>query len=359
MGDYSLWFALGRPLAPLYGAAMRLREWGYGHGLLRTTRMETLVISVGNLTLGGTGKTPVVHYLARLLQERGWRPAIISRGYGGATRKPVNVVSDGEQLYLHARAVGDEPRLLAETLPGVPVLTGVVRRLPAREAVGLGADILLLDDGFQHLAMARDLDLVLFHADILAGNSRVFPGGVLREPVKALNRCHAFVLTNTGSANQDRAYRFGELLQRRFPGRPVFYTGYRATSLVVLTDGTLQQTDLAGLQGQRWLAFAGTAHPENFLRTLKDLGVDLAGFQAFGDHFAYTEDHLHKLAAQARQAGADGLLTTEKDLVKLRDCAAGLPVLALRMQVQADPGFDRFVLERLRTARARVVPGAG
>ena len=173
----NFYFGLGRPFSPLYSFAMRVRESWYQKGILNSVSFDVPVISIGNLTMGGTGKTPTVKYLAGLLQERGYRPAIISRGYGGATNERVNIVSDGNAILLDADYVGDEPRMLAEALPDVFVLTGVVRKLPAARAVEMGADVLILDDGFQHLAIQRDVDLVLFHADTLAGNSRVFPGG--------------------------------------------------------------------------------------------------------------------------------------------------------------------------------------
>ena len=159
------YYSLGRPFSPLYSAAMRLREKLYQKNIFKSTAFDVPVISVGNLTLGGTGKTPMVQFLARLLLDNGFRPAIISRGYGGATKERINIVSDGKEIFLDASYVGDEPRMLAESLPGVPVLTGIVRKLPAAEAVRMGANVLLLDDGFQHMAIRRDLDIVLFNTD--------------------------------------------------------------------------------------------------------------------------------------------------------------------------------------------------
>ena len=188
MKTNTFYFALGRPFSPIYSLAMRLRETLYRRGVLQSFRLSVPVISVGNLTMGGSGKTPMVQYLARLLQRHGFHPAVISRGYGGTANAKVNTVSDGSSVLLDAATAGDEPRFLAETLPGVPVLTGIVRRMPAQRAVEMGADVLLLDDGFQHLQIVRDVNLVLFNTDRLAGNSRVFPGGDLREPVIALHQ---------------------------------------------------------------------------------------------------------------------------------------------------------------------------
>ena len=158
MQPNSFYYALGRPFSPLYSAAMRLRERLYRRGVLTVHHLGVPVVSVGNLTMGGTGKTPLVQHIARLLQADGFRPAVISRGYGGRAQDRVNLVSDGERLLLDAALAGDEPRLLAETLPGVLVLTGLVRRLPAARAIEMGADVLVLDDGFQHLQMHRDIN---------------------------------------------------------------------------------------------------------------------------------------------------------------------------------------------------------
>lgn len=351
MNSNALYFTLGRPFSPLYSVAMRLRELGYRRGLFRSYSLDAPVISVGNLTLGGTGKTPMVQYLARLLQGKGYRPAVISRGWGGAVKNRVNLVSDGEQLYLDARQAGDEPRLLAETLPGVPVLTGVVRRLPAEEAIAMGADILLLDDGFQHLQVRRDLNLVLFSADRLAGNSRVFPGGELREPVAALRRAGRFVLTGVRADNRQRAEQFADLLGRRFPGIGVSLTGYAAIGAVTPEPGgLLTDFPLEALRERTIFAFCGIGRPNSFRRTLEGLGLPLADFVAFNDHQPYPQATVISLLARARRVGADTLVVTEKDLVKLKASLSSidLPLVAVRMQVEADPTFEQWILEGVR-----------
>jgi len=348
----SLYFAFGRPFSPLYSLAMRLRASLYRRGALRSYRFDAPVVSVGNLTMGGTGKTPMVQYLARLFQEHGFRPAIVSRGYGGAARGKVNVVSDGNKLLLDAHAAGDEPRLLAETLPGVPVLTGVVRRLPARRALEMGADVLLLDDGFQHLPIARDINLVLFNTDRLAGNSRVFPGGDLREPVAALRRATGFVVTGVREANRERAERFADLLRSKFPDIPVAFAGLRMECLVKITpSGMIVPAEAGPVQVQPCFGFCGIAHPDLFQQTLTSQGYSLADFLPLADHQRYSEAQMDRLLAQARKSGAQWLLTTEKDLVKLAGRAAHLPLplYGLRMRVTVDPDFSRILLEQLRS----------
>ncbi|RUM46064.1 MAG: tetraacyldisaccharide 4'-kinase [Desulfocapsa sp.] len=343
----TVYYGLGRPFSPLYSMAMRIREQCYRTGMFRRTVVDVPVISVGNLTMGGTGKTPMVQYIARFLQHQGYQPAIISRGYGGATKERINIVSNGREVLLDAAYVGDEPRLLAETLPGVFVLTGVVRKLPVAKALKMGADVLLLDDGFQHLAIRRDLDLVLFNADTLAGNSRVFPGGDLREPVKALHRCHAFILTGSNEQNRERAEKFSRLLEERFPGRPVFFSGYRFAHLVQQNKEGNSARVVAPdvLEGQACYAFCGIARPEGFRSTLEQLAIEPVAFHPLPDHHVYRKNVVRQLAGQAERTGATCFLCTEKDLVKLSDVDLGLPLYAVSMKVDAEQDLTEFVLQ--------------
>ncbi|MHB8810070.1 MAG: tetraacyldisaccharide 4'-kinase [Desulfobulbaceae bacterium] len=342
-----LLYTLGRPLSPLYGLLMVLRASLYRIGLLPSARMTVPVVSIGNLTMGGTGKTPLVQYVARLLQRQGRHPAIISRGYGGTARDRCNIVSAGDLPMLEAAVAGDEPRLLAETLPGVPVLTGRSRKFPARRAVELGADVLILDDGFQHLALQRDINLVLFHADTLAGNSRVFPGGDLREPVDALKRADAFILTGVCERNRERADRFAALLAMRFPGRPIFRAGYEPTSVLVYENHTSSVRALTEIRTMPLFAFAGIARPEAFAQTLRDLGLNIVGFQGLADHVSYGQEQLAALYDQAGRMGAAACITTEKDMVKLHRFARTLPVYALRLEARLQEDFLDFLAARL------------
>ena len=343
-------FAIGRPFSPLYAALMRLRARAYEYGIFKQHRLSVPVVSVGNLTLGGTGKTPIVQYIASQLQGKGYHPAIISRGYGGKARQPINIVSDHKQIYLDAYTAGDEPRLLAENLPGIPVLTGEVRKLPARRAVQMGADLLILDDGFQHLAIHRDLDLVLFNGDYLAGNSRIFPGGDLREPVTALQRCHGFILTAITAANRERASRFAELLTSRFPNRPVFFADYSPSHLISRQpDGTETEEQHQTVSTLPLLAFCGIARPQAFWDTLSRIDIHPRATETFKDHHRYTEHDIARLAAAAKRVEARALITTEKDFVKLRHHQLDLPLICLTMTASLDREFKKFVLNFLPT----------
>jgi tetraacyldisaccharide 4'-kinase len=277
-------------------------------------------------------------------------PAIISRGYGGSTRERVNWVSDGTEVLLNADYAGDEPRLLAETLPGVPVLTGIVRRLPAAAAEKRGADVLVLDDGFQHLAVGRDLDFVLFNANTLAGNSRIFPGGDLREPVAALKRCQAFVITGLHDDNRERAGRFAELLHQRFFEKPVFFSRYLPEYLVRRKEAEQMMIKVKPPgPGKRGYGFCGIARPESFQFTLREIGLDIMWLDALKDHHRYRKGELQQLVKRAQQVGADYLVTTEKDLVKAGLEELALPLYAVRMKVQMEDeeAFNAFLLQTI------------
>ncbi len=341
-------------MSPLYSIAMRIREYLYQKDVFSSTSFEVPVISIGNLTMGGTGKTPMVQYLAKFLQKNGLQPAIISRGYGGSTKERVNIVSAGGKALLDAAYVGDEPRMLADTLPGVFVLTGIVRRLPAAKAVEMGADILLFDDGFQHLAVRRDLDLVLFNADKLAGNSRVFPGGDLREPVRALGRCHAFVLTGINKRNQKRAEQFKGLLEEKFPGRPVFFSENCISGIVRQEKGgkriPVQREELTGRPG---FAFCGIARPEGFQKTLEELEIEPVVFKPLADHHLYTTKVVRQLTAEAKKSGANFFICTEKDLVKLCNFDLHLPLYGVTVEAAPDPDLTSLILQHKSVVRLR------
>ncbi|MDW7771713.1 MAG: tetraacyldisaccharide 4'-kinase [Desulfobulbaceae bacterium] len=344
MKNRNILFLYGRPFAPLYSAAMRMREFFYRVGVLQVTNLDVPVISIGNLTLGGTGKTPVVRLLAGLLKDWGWSPAVISRGYGGVSKERVNIVSTGEQPLLEASFVGDEPRFLAESLEGVAILTGAVRKYPAQKAVALGSDVLILDDGFQHLALARTVDLVLFNADTLAGNSRVFPGGDLREPVKALQRCTGFIITGVNDRNRKRAESFAGLLSGRFPGRPVFLAQYRVKTIIKYeVDGKRSALSKENIKGISFYGFSGIAHPENFQQSMEDIGLNVKGFKSFSDHYHYRESDMRRLCRLGEEAGANALITTEKDMVKLHGLSRSMPLYTVGMEAVMDKDFHDYL----------------
>ncbi len=336
----NLLYFFGRPFSPLYSGLMVARQTLYQKNFFKRHKVSVPVISVGNLTLGGTGKTPMVIYLARLLNQK--KIAVVSRGYRGKARGAVNVVSDGHKVLLDANQAGDEPNLMASSLPGVAVLTGSKRINPARYGVEqLGAELVILDDGFQHMSLQRDVDIVLFRVDTFMGNNRVFPGGDMREPLAALRRANCFVLTCVDDVNKAKADAIQQALEKKFPATPVFQASYEAVGLVPANG------DVVPVGSFSCGAFCGLASPHHFRKSLEQIGLDVVFFKGFADHHLYSKKELQRVAKLAQQAGATALVTTEKDMVKLAAAQINLPLYALRMEMMMAPGFADFIEARL------------
>lgn len=295
--------------------------------------------------MGGAGKTPVVACLARLLRDRGQRVAILSRGYGGRARGPTRV-SDGERLYHQPPEVGEEPYWLARHLPGVAVYTGACRYAAGTAAwEEVKPDLFLLDDGFQHFQLHRDLEVVLLDAASPFGNGCLLPRGPLREPPTALKAAQVIMLTRFDPERHQ-----GQLsaIRSAFPDQAVL-TAAISPGRVMSYPGEHTETPEA-LRQRPLLAFAGLARPEVFAATLHELGVDLRGFQVFPDHHAYSRRDLQNLAAAARDLGAAALVTTGKDWSRLGERWDG-DVLLWVLEVEARLGEPERVLELLDQSR--------
>jgi tetraacyldisaccharide 4'-kinase len=341
------WDALLAGAAVAYRGGLTLRRAAYAVGLFRTRRLPCHVVAVGNLTVGGTGKTPLVEWLARELTARGRRVVILSRGYGGRGAGKVRLVSDGRQLLLSAREAGDEPVLLAQRLAGVPVVVGRDRYQAGAWALPRFApDVLLLDDGFQQRGLATDVDIVCLDARAPWGHRGLLPRGSLREPPAALGRAQLLVLT--GAAGAEREAIPGEV-RRRAPGAPIARATYEPESVLDPKTGTVGPIE--SLRTHPLLAFAGIAMPERFATTLAGLAVVPRDFVAFPDHHPYTAADLAALEARARAVGAERLLTTEKDAVRLPATGA-LPLHALRVRLRLDDPDGTW----WRALEARLVP---
>lgn len=332
------WELLLTPLTPLYAAAVWIRCAAYRRGVSRSHRLPVPVVSVGNLTFGGTGKTPTVIALARDLARRGRRPAVLTRGYG--RRDKTSLVLIGPDTGFTPERAGDEPLEMAERLPGVPIVVDPDRAHGGREAVRHGADILLLDDGFQHLAVARDLDLVLVDAGDPWGGGHLPPLGRLREPVSALRRASAVVVSKLEADDDGALERIRQRVQRLAPAVPVFATRLVASRL--RTPGG--QRPLSSLDGRRVLAFAGLGRPGGFEQLLERSGARIIARRWFADHHAYTQSELAALSDRAKRLDAT-LVTTAKDAVKL---PADMPIWVVEASVQP-VGESWDPLWRLRT----------
>lgn len=295
------------PLGGLYGAAGFLRTVLYRRGMLRAYRAPVPVVAVGNLAVGGTGKTPVVDHVLQCLTAWGYRIAVVSRGYGGSGPPGgVGVVSAGEggKPLLSPEVCGDEPYLLALRNPGAVVVVAPRRSEGVRLAVSqFGAEVVVLDDGFQHLAVSRDLDIVLLDARHPFGNGLPLPAGILREFPSALQRGNLFILTRSDGTAPSPAGLPGPVLQSRH------VLDERVRSL----DGCL--APLADLAGRRMAAFAGIADPERFFSDLRSRGIVLSETISLPDHAPYGPAECARIEEAARRC--EGLITTEKDGVKL------------------------------------------
>lgn len=327
------WSALLTPLSPAYGAVVRARAAVFRHGLLKSRRCDLPVVSVGNLTFGGTGKTPMVIALVNDLVERGRRPAVLTRGYGRATAEPL--VLTGPEVRVSAAEAGDEPLELAERLPGVPVVVDADRIRGGRRAVALGADIVILDDGFQHLRLQRDLDLILLDAGDPWGGGRLPPRGRLREPVTAIGRASAVVITKVDPAADQPPQDIVRRIARIRLDMPIF-----AARLVPQRVRTGEDwTDPTVLRGRKVFAVAGLGRPEGFRTLLEAAGAEVVGRRWFGDHHPYDVRDREWIVREAQKHGAV-VVTTAKDAVKL-DPLEGLWVVETAMQ-PLEGGWDRL-----------------
>jgi tetraacyldisaccharide 4'-kinase len=306
---------LARAMAPLgwvYGGLLRLRRGLYRRGILKPARLTVPVVVVGNLTVGGTGKTPLVIALAERLRAEGRRPAVVSRGYGRRS-KGLQVVSEGDGRRLPVADCGDEPALIADRL-NLPVVVAADRAAAARRAAALGADCVVADDGFQRLSLPRARAFVVVDGARGFGNGRCLPAGPLREPVSALADADAVVLHGDGAVP-------GRQPDLRMRLVPVGLRGIRSRR---------QSRELDWLEGRRVQAVAGIGDPERFFALLRRLGARVEP-HAFPDHHAYTAEEL-------RFPGAGTLVTTDKDAVKLAELGVDGWALTVSARLDPDPG---------------------
>lgn len=314
------WLALPLwPISWLYGMIVRLRNLAYDRGILQKFYVDAQIVSVGNITVGGTGKTPATITIAATLQRQGRRVAILSRGYGRRSRGTV-VVADSEGLRSSVADAGDEPFMMARALPGVPVVVDGNRVRGARLLVErFGVEVIVLDDGFQHRRLAREVDIVLLDVRWLQ-RRWLLPAGPYREPLSALRRAHLVLLVGSGEQH-DIAVNALPLKVSRQIGGEIGSAHRQVTGL--LDPRTQQRAPIRSLAARQVYAVAGIAEPASLRRTLEAAGAHIVRFDAYGDHRFYRAGDLGRLVQRFRASGADFLVTTMKDWVKLE--AGGMP----------------------------------
>ncbi len=344
-----------QPLALGWRLGVALRLQAYRRGWLKTRRLSHPVVSVGNLTVGGTGKTPFVAWLTERLQRRGLRPAILTRGYKRRSRESLIALEPSLGRAPDPRQVGDEPAWLARALPQVPIVLGADRYAAGRLAEQrFGVDVHILDDGFQYLSLARDMDIVLLDVTQEFSDRALIPAGRLREPCSALTRAHVVVLTRVDHADPKN---LEEQVRRINPRADVYHA---STELCALRDlGSNRQVPSEGLRGAPVMAFCGIGNPQAFLADVKRWGYTVAGQSVFPDHHVYTNSDVASLQARARQCGAKALVTTEKDSLNLPpnlpaqaglESAMPLFTCIIRIEVHESERLEDCVVGRLKTA---------
>ncbi|ACL02060.1 tetraacyldisaccharide 4'-kinase [Desulfatibacillum aliphaticivorans] len=341
--------AVLRLVSLVYGLVMRLRYKLYQKGFFKTGKAPCMVVSVGNITVGGTGKTPMAIYLARLFNDWGLNVAIASRGYGGTMQKQGGAASDGKDILLTPAEAGDEPWLMAVKLPGVPVVVGGDRVKSANLCASqFGTRILILDDAFSRLAIDRDLNLLLVDSQAPFGNGHVFPRGLLREPAEFASRADAVIRTRA-----DRGAGQAALPQ----GKPVFSCTHKPKGFLEYfpqkgTSGPkIVRHSLDDLKGKKVAAFAGIADNQGFFDGLSSLGVAVLDRLSFPDHHAYTLRDRNIIVETAIKADVKALITTEKDLVRLTGWDAhGLDLYALEIALEFEQAqkFEDFLKSKLQ-----------
>ena len=325
------------PLSLLYGAVTRTRLSLYRRGTFHTRKLDRPVISVGNITTGGTGKTPLVEWVARTIAAHGKKVCILTRGYGRKDPHLQVIVSDGYGVLASPAEAGDEPYLLATKLTGqAAVISSADRIAAAEEAIkDFGSECFVLDDGFQHLRLARDLNVVTIDATNPWGGGRLLPHGRLREAREGLSRADCVVITRCDleSGLDELQAEIGHLIE----GRPVFRSQMRAVRVVSLKNETLAPP-------ARVAAFCAVGNPGSFFENVRRLGFEIALQRSFADHHVYSQAEIDSLI---KEAGGSVLITTAKDAVKLRAMSFSVPcyVMEIEIEIANEGDFTRLILE--------------
>jgi len=331
------------PFSWIYGKITNFRNALYERGVFKSHALGATVISIGNITVGGTGKTPMVAFLAEILAEQGEKVCILTRGYGRENPKQRVLVSDGEKILVNVKEAGDEPFELARKLLGKASVVADANRVAAaewaREKFKITAFV--LDDAFQHRRVKRDLDIVLLDATNPFGNSKTLPFGILREPLTNLQRADLIVITRANLVENISDLKFQ--ISKFNPDCPIFTAENRISNITQLKEfhGETQSsqrktTDNEQRTTDKYLAFCALGNPDNFFEQLKREEFNLVSTKKFPDHHRYTQTDIEKLETEAKQKGAEILLTTAKDAVKLSNLNFDLPCFVVESRLVFD-----------------------
>ena len=341
----------------VYEQLVNIRLLGYKIGISTRQQLDCYVISLGNITVGGTGKTPTAQKLARDIRDMGYRVVILNRGYRAKWHGEVGIVSDGQHLHMDAAEAGDEAYMLAKHLPNVPVLIGAQRAVTGQYAIEhFGAEVAILDDGYQHWQLVRDMDILLVDAVNVFGNGHLLPRGTLRESMSHISRADVCLMTKVDQAADGSCEYIRETVHKYNEAAQIVESIHQPRCFIPLADWYV---DLAGpgvavntIEGKRIMAVSAIGNPASFERTLKDLGAVIIESLRYPDHHEYTMREMQDVLQQAEAQGAEAIVITEKDAVKIPlDVAKeswNIPVYVICVEVKFQSGAAEFQEELKR-----------
>lgn len=330
------------PLSSIFRAASDARRKLYEKGIFKSHDLGVPVVSVGNLTVGGTGKTPLVALVAKELAQNGHRVCVLTRGYKRADPNQRVLVSDGKRILADAEKSGDEPFELANKLLRIAAVVADKKRVEAGvwARQNLGATAFVLDDGFQHLRLKRKLDIVTIDATNPFGNEKLLPAGILREPPESLKRAGLIVVTRADL--NENIEDLKNKIRKYNPDSPLLLAKTKINGLKPLTEFLKFPTQNTNLQNvaprndQSALAFCALGNPAAFFADLNKENFNLKATKAFADHYAYTQADVEVIERKAKENGAKILLTTAKDAVKLNDLKFNTPCFVVEIELETD-----------------------
>lgn len=341
------------PLSMLYCAGLNVYLWTYKKEWRKQTRLDIPVISIGNLTFGGTGKTPAVITICRILTAAGHKPVVLSRGHGGSSKNS-EIVSNGEDIIGNSRKCGDEPLHLARCLFGIPVVIGRDRRKSGRLACDVfKPTIIVMDDGMQYWQLHRNVEIAVMNAERPFGSGLVMPAGDLREPIKGLRRATAILANDFCYLDDERKSALRNKLKEIAPDAALFPCVKSAAGLVNAENG--DNIELPWLRGRTAVAFCGIGNPDSFRRVLDDIGTDVKALVAFADHKRYTDADITSVIKEKEITGAEILITTEKDFARLDGdkLPPDLYILKIELEIEDSKSFEEYITYRINRANQK------
>ncbi len=341
-----------RIMSFIYGLGVQCMVALYRWGVLRRYKLPCKVISLGNITVGGTGKTPTAQRLAAFIRDKGYRVVILNRGYRAGWKGQVGVVSDGRKIYMTVTEAGDEAYLLAKSLPGVPVVIGRNRSITGEYAVkNLNAEVIILDDAYQHWQLDRDLDIVLIDTLNVFGNNFLLPRGTLREPLANLKRANAFLLTKVDQSTSNAREAIRDTLTKYNPQALVVESTHTPRCFIEIEEwykGVRPETvPLEAIRERSVLPFSAIGNPSSFEQTIIDLGGEVVDAVRYPDHHDYTMAEMQYIMQKAVDKNVAALITTDKDAVKIPSefihSERPLPVYVLSIEVRFHDGYEELM----------------